>query len=178
MIVMRVREGDHIEALDSARPEIRPHPLLAPVEPGTLTTDPFRSWLPATVNQHRPAIRKRGEYRVALPNIEHAHFQLAAIQDGCEGVGRYERRQCGERNVGRPFQRSNRRRELATGKATGSESHYSARSNGNANECNEKGGDEPDRRTRNAIRHARPCTDPLHDSKKPCRKKAKHAREQ
>src|ERR1700722_8602296 len=102
MIVMRVREGDHIEALDSARPEIRPHPLLAPVEPGTLTADPFRSWLPAAVNQHRPAIRKRGEYRVALPNIEHAHLQLAAIQHGGEGMGAYDRHQRAKRNEVRP----------------------------------------------------------------------------
>jgi len=56
-------------------------------------------------------------------------------------MGRYERRQCGERSDGRPFQRSNWRRELAAGKAIGSERHHSARGNGHANQCNEKGGD-------------------------------------
>jgi len=33
MIVMRMREGDHIKALDSPRPKIRRHHLLAHVEP-------------------------------------------------------------------------------------------------------------------------------------------------
>src|SRR5579862_7693999 len=178
MVVMRMGERHHIQMLDSTRPEIRRHHLLAHVEPRTLTADPLRSRLPPPVNQHRSAIRKHSEDRVALSHIKHAYFKLAAIQHRRERMCSDERRQRAERNDGRPFERSNWRRDLATGKALGSESHYSARSNGNTNECNEKGGDEPVRRPRNAIRHARPCADPLHDSKKPCRKKAKHAREQ
>src|SRR5580704_14600089 len=138
MVVMRMREHHHIQMLDSARPEIRRHHLLAHVEPRTLTADPFRSRLPAAVNQHRSAIRKRSEYRVALSHIKHAYFQLAAIQHRRERMCRDERRQRAERNDGRPFERSNWRRELAADKAIGSERHHSARSNGHANQCKEK----------------------------------------
>src|SRR5579862_9077693 len=139
MIVMCVRKRHHVEALDSARPEIWRHHLLAHVEPRTLTADPFRPGLSSAVNQHRTAIRKCSEYRVALPHIENAHFEFSPIQGWREGMCRHERRQRGKRNNSRPFKRSNRRRELAAGKAIGSERHHSARSNGHANECNEKG---------------------------------------
>src|SRR5690348_15262145 len=52
VVVMRVREQNHIEALNSARPKIRRDDLFADVEAGVIAADVYFASQPAAVDEH------------------------------------------------------------------------------------------------------------------------------
>ena len=77
---MRVRERHHVQPLDAARPQIGRHDFLAHVDARAISAHPLRAGQSAAVDQHRAAVGKRDEDRVALADVENVHFELSVVE--------------------------------------------------------------------------------------------------
>ena len=94
MIFVAVRQRDHVEPLDSARPQIRRDHFFADVDARAHVADVETADQAAAIDQHRASIGESRKQGIALANVEDGQLEIAALETRCKGISRDHDRQC------------------------------------------------------------------------------------
>src|ERR1700693_4069337 len=152
MILMSVREGDNVEFLKAARPQIRRNRLLSWIDPAAaLPREPAER--AASVDQHRLPSRRNDEKRISLSDIQDAHLQLS--RRPCWS----KRKKCDKQRARRQASAQPRRNSSAP-RVSASQSCRQQEREGE--ECNY----DPEPRSGNPVAPFRQVGEPMHDVQK------------